>query len=518
MTKSAQVNKALIIINSFSFIFTQVLNISVIVWLQRYLLKRISVDEYSIYPIIVSVMMIISLVRTLFNAGVFRYGMAAYAKGDEESLHEVLASSFYLIICVASIIWLLGMVFSWNINHVLKISDGLIWDARIMMALLLTNFAFDMASAPLFMGLNLKQKYYVINTVNSSVEILRLALLFLLLFLVSTRVLWIVVATVISHIIGTLVKVYLSKREIPSLKIRRKNFRWSTAKEMMGFGGWNFLLMLALSIRNSSDVVILNRLATPFDVTCFHLGRLFHKYSVMTWETARLSLFPVLTAMHSLEMETGLRNAYMRGGRYALWMTLFLATPVIAFREELLVIYVGQEFLLAATVALLLLLTIPLEYGNAMLRLIARASASMKALAIFTVIAQLVNITVTIYFVGSLKMGAAGSAFSTFFTFLILEPILVWPIGLTMVKMKLATFAKETLIPGLVPFSVSLLFYYIIKMFFSVNSLSNIILGSFLGSLIYLLALIISLRPKDRTDIGLAYKKIKSVFLNRGIQ
>lgn len=75
-----EISKKLVLINSASSLVTRMLSISVLIWLQQYLLKRITPEEYSLLPVLYSVMMFAPLVTTVLTAGLGRYIVEANTK------------------------------------------------------------------------------------------------------------------------------------------------------------------------------------------------------------------------------------------------------------------------------------------------------------------------------------------------------------------------------------------------------------------------------------------------------
>ncbi len=56
MSSVSKVSKSLIQLNSLSSIALRLLSVTVLIWTQQYLLRRISPEEYALYPVLVSTM------------------------------------------------------------------------------------------------------------------------------------------------------------------------------------------------------------------------------------------------------------------------------------------------------------------------------------------------------------------------------------------------------------------------------------------------------------------------------
>ena len=79
MDKDNLTSKKTVLVNSSSFAITRAINILVLVWLYQHLLKRISPSEYSIYPVLMSLMAFAPLMTGVLTSGIGRYVVEAYA-------------------------------------------------------------------------------------------------------------------------------------------------------------------------------------------------------------------------------------------------------------------------------------------------------------------------------------------------------------------------------------------------------------------------------------------------------
>ncbi|MFH1371543.1 MAG: hypothetical protein ABII09_09705 [Planctomycetota bacterium] len=514
MSAQVLISKKLVFINSASSLATRLINVSVLLWLHQYLLRRVTLEEYSLYPVLMAVMVFVPLLTTVLTSGLGRYLVEAYTKGEERLVTQIVSTMFPLLLGAGVILLALGWTFAWYIDHILTITPNRLWDARIMMFLLMFSAAVHLPSAPFCTGFYVRQKFVLLNCIRLGTELMRIALLFLLLIGISTRIVWVVVATVSADICRLIVQMVISHQLIPAAKFRLGEIRWTLAKKLMTFGTWHFIGQVANSIRVASDAIVLNKLATPFDVTCFNLGSLPYRQIDQTSSALLVPLWPALTTMHVLRRKESLRNAYLQCGRYALWGACFLAIPAIVYRRELVALYVGEKFLPAATVMALLLLLYPVAYGNLIMYHVAYATAQLGPVTRRVVIIHGVNLLLTLYLVGVRQMGAVGSALSTFLVGLVGGPLLMYPIGWKMVDVGFNKWFRETLWPGLLPGLIAAAIWIGLK---SLNSPKSwLIVGAYIsmGWLSYVLILFMfCLQPRDRDDIYMLIEKVKSGFL-----
>lgn len=453
MRERIAIDKHLMLVNGASSVLRKVLSLTVLVWLQQYLVRRIDAGEYSLLPVLSALIVFFPLLTTMFVAGLRRYVTDAFARDEEEEVTRLVSTMLPMLVGMAAVLMGLGGFAAWHIDSLLEIEPGLLDDARWMFLLLVFGAALRIALSPLGMGFDLRQRFLRRNLIGLAAELFRTALL-LVLLLLSTRVLWVVVSSTAATVLEVLWTTRASVRLVPAVRFRRGSFRREAARPLISFGGWSVLNQLALMIRDAADPLILNRLATPAAVASFHLGSLVDRHVRTTFLVASSAALPAVTAMNATGQEQRLRAAYLRMSRYALWGLGFLAVPLVVFRRELMQLYLGQTYstyAAAAAVMGLLLARVVVIYPNSILGMLAAAKTEVRALALRGALVSAANLALTFYLVGARGMGAVGSALATFLVTIVGAPLLNWSLGLRLSDTGLRQWLASTLLPGALP-------------------------------------------------------------------
>lgn len=496
------VSKKLVIINSTSSIAAHLLNVGVLIWLQPFLLARVSIDEYALYPVVVAPLVFVPLLSTILTGGLGRFGVEAYARGDGNRVTEIGSTMFPLLAGASAVIMALGVLFSWKVEHILEIAPQLVADARLMLLLLVAAAALRVLLSPLEMGLFIRQKFILLNSIQLASQLFRLMLLMALLFGISPRVLWLVVAAVIADSMGLIITVILSCRYVPSLRVRLRSFHWGCAPELISFGGWTFVMQAAGTLRRGIVPLLLNKFSTALQVSCFYLGSIaMLQIQYMTY-LATQPLLPAMVAMHTRGDRNGLADVYLRGGRYGLWFSTFICLPLVIFSRELFTIYVGSEYLDAALVMALLLAALPLQFGNVMLSRLAMATGEIKRFSSQVLINQGLSLAISIVLIWGAGMGALGGAIGVFFPLAVMQPAVMWRMGSRLAGVTMTQWLRTTVIPGVIPVLVGLPGWLAVEWFFPPQSWRELILGGVPGALLFFAGLLLfSLTAQDRGDL-----------------
>lgn len=510
MPANIRISKRLVGINIASTVLTRILSIGVLLWTQYYLLRRISPEEFSIYPLVGILLFLLPLISSIFSNSSVRYVTAAYAKRDSEKITEIISTLTPIVVGSSIILLIIGLTASYYVNHIFVISPDFLTDARLMMGLLVISGACTMILDPFTTSFYTLQRFVLSNVIILSGELFKLAILCVLLIGVSPRIIWVVVAHTATTIIVSVVRATLSYKMMSELTFSSKAIRWNMAKELIEFGLASLIIQISKFMRGSAAIWILNRFASPVDVVSFHLGNVAYRQTWNAWMPVRSSIEPPLIAMHATNQQERLQHAYYRGGRLSLWLIMFICTPLMVFREEVIHLYAGQIYLLSAGVMLLLLLRMPLEFINSMLPQIARAKGKIKPLAIVLFGSECVSIVAMLLVIWNLGQGAIGAAAISLAITLFTELFAVWPLGLKMINGTRVDSLRKTVVPGLIPAIVAGAVWYGSLKMMKPDTWGDLFIAALPGIAVYIVIGYLCLLPEDRKDLRKVMKQIKS--------
>ncbi len=502
MSPRVEISKRLLLINSASGALARIINVSVLLWLNQYLLRRISPEEFSLYPTLTSVILLMPLATSILTAGLGRYVLAAYARGDDRGVTQIVSTMLPILAVVSGLLLAGGWLFAWHIDEILTVPPDRLWDAQVMMALLMFSIAMQPIGSLFGVGIYVRQKYILYNMMNVSNQLFRAFLLFLLLYGISARVLWVVVANVIAEatlLTGTCI---VSRRMIPALRFNVREIRWRCARELISFGGWSFLGSIAHHLRQTAIPLILNKTAALTDVTFFHVGFLARR-QIDVWSHVMVTpLYPVMTGMHAMGAHERVRNVYTRGGRIALWVLLLPALPAIIYSQTIIRLYIGDQYADAGVVMALTLGCLPVTAGTYMLWPLASAVGRVRLAGVASLATQLAVIAGAFYMVVKLQGGAVGVALATFVVLTVASVAITWRLGQRLAKITFETYVRQTLLPGLTPGCVAAVAWVLLDIALRPGTWTGLGLCTLIGMVCYVAVLLaFCLEPQDKQDL-----------------
>jgi O-antigen/teichoic acid export membrane protein len=493
------ITKRRLLVNSTSGLVSRILNLLVQIWLYQYLIKRISAAEYSLYPVVNALLIFVPPMTVILIAGLSRDVVEAHARNDERRITEIASTMFPVLLAAGIGLAACGVFAARYLGDILKIAPENVSEGRLMVLLLFGSLSLRLILTPFGLGLYACQKFVLSNSLNTSQTVLRAVLLFVLLLGVGPRVLWVVVASVAADLVFQFINTIASIRALPALRFRFDCVRWELLSGLMAFGMWNTIGSIAMTIRQSSDLLILNRFATPVDVNAFQLGSLPDTQIDAALLKLKEPLEPYMIAAHAVGGPAALRNTVARGGRYAMWAACLVAVPLIVFRHEVWSIYLGSKLAVYADVPIVMLLLMARYWIEGPISMVGMAAYAMKRvrkLAMITLVASFANIVATVYFVCFLREGAVGSALGTALSVVMFIPAYVKfnreLLGATVKGMVKATYWR-----GSLPSVVAGLFALGWRRWMQPHSIPDLLLAAAAVASVYVASLLLFCLDKD---------------------
>ncbi|MGB3246098.1 MAG: hypothetical protein WBB25_16310 [Sulfitobacter sp.] len=502
-TGAINLSRRLVMVNSASAVLNRLLSVTVLIWLFQYLIQRIPVEEFALYPLVMAVMVVAPLFFSAFNGGLARFLIDAYAREDYQRARALLSSVVpALALCVMAF-WIVGAVFTLSIETFLNIPRGLEHEAQLMMGLLVFSFGVQMFLAPFMVGFHIRQRYVEQNLLELLRELLRFAILLILMLTLGPKVIWVVVATSVAEIVIALAMALRSRQLVPDLRFDRRLGNVRMALHLTSFGLWTTLGQLGGLMYTNAATIVLNLHGTATDVTCYFLGATIFRQTEAIIMRAIAPLLPVITALNVSGDNARLTPTVLRGGRYALWAAMIVATPAIIYADIFVKLYVGPGFMKAAWVIILFMSMLPFTQAVALLPLTALAKGWMRQFYLPAFIAQLLGLVLMLVAVTRFEMGAIGVTAALAIVTIGSQLLYFWHLCRRMIDVDFGTFYRRVLLPGLLPAAAGAVVWTGVRFAVPMGSWVALFGCGALGAIVYFATLLaFSLEPEARRKLA----------------
>ncbi|MEP4078163.1 lipopolysaccharide biosynthesis protein [Haloferula sp.] len=487
-------------VNAASSVMTRLLQLTVLVWVNQYLLKRIDAQEYSLFPVVMSLMIFADMFKNMFIGGIGRYIVEADSRGDDEGVTRVVSSIFPALLLLAVGFLAVGGLAIWKIDSLLELKSEYVGDARMMLGLLVVMVCVDVIAAPFSVGLYVKQMFVRISIIDLSCELVRIAVLLVLLFAVSTKVMWLVVASSTAIILNVIIRVVLTRRLMPAVRFRPALASMPVTKKLIGFGSWTSVGHITNFVSYTVPVFLLSHFGTAIDIAALHIGRLPDQNVRRIALAAMIPAQPAMTRMFAKEGKGSLTGLYYRGGRYHLWLIMAVVAPFLIFGKEIATLYAGPQYAATATVWMALFGCYPFIWASAMFYRVAHAEGKVAKYYLCEITTQVVTLAALFYAIVVRGAGAPGAGLAIGLSAITTHLLLIWPMGLKSIGGTWLRFFRETVLPGSAPMLFAVLVCWIYSLFAPLDSWASIGIGTACSLLVYGAVMLgLCLDPLDKT-------------------
>ena len=512
-----EISKKLVLVNSASSVLKSVLGLGIVIWLQGHLYHRVSPDEYKVLATTMALMLFVPLLTTAVAGGITRFTTEAYSLGQNRRVTQITSTMWPLCCGGALLILLVGAVLTWQIGALLKLEPRYVNDARAMFAVLLATAAWRISLLPFMTGLTIKQKFLFRNALGLTTQLLHLGMIVIAFHFWDTRVIWVVLATIPGTILELTWSFVYSRRLVPELRFRRSEFRRELIRPVTSLGGWNLLARAAGVIRQMSGPLLLAQLPGErgaLQVRAHRFGSYVETRFLPAVLGPLITLQPGMIGMHASGQEQRLRRTYFRTTRYLLWVVALFGIPAVIFRNELYRAWLGPgsitEMPEAPIVMMLLFAKLPFNFPQPVLAQIALAQGKSRLTAIRSAIIEGLTLIATLYLVFGEGMGAVGVAAATLVGTAVLQPALMWPLGLRLTNATFGAWTRSVLVPGAIPSLVAGPVWLAAGHWLAPTSLVELAISGAIGAAVYALVLVrFCLSPEDRADLATAVARLR---------
>jgi O-antigen/teichoic acid export membrane protein len=504
------ISKARVLANSASGAFTLLINVGFVFWLYQYLLARVPAEEFAIYPVLMVIMMLGPVIVSFFASAISRETIVAYAddrKDDVQVLHSstVLALGVFLGVLV-----LLGILGATQIEHLLNVPTGMLSEVRLMAVIVVVDLCTGLFAVPFSTAFEVRQRFMWRDMITLAVNFFKIALTFAFLFGLGPSVLWVTLASLIASLIGLTAIVICARRMLPEFRIKPEKFSLDAIHGVLRFGAWTSLGSITTLIYQSAGPVLLNIFSTPAQVTIFFIGTVFDRRIGSLMTVALAPVQPSMVAMSVSGDWSKLGNTYLRAGRYALWVSMAIATPIFIFADDFIDLYLGPGYEDAATVMRLFLIGVPVGYADVLLSRVAIATGHIRLYFGGSAVISLLALVGIVIGLKTSDAGAVGVAVAISVIAISGHLVFFWPLGLSLARVRFSDFALKVLARGLTPAAGGLLVWVPCEMLGFSQTWAGFFLCGLVGSLIYVAVLLkFCLAPDERRGLRTVLDRLR---------
>lgn len=322
--------------NTILLYIRSIIIICISLYTSRVVLNALGVEDYGIYNAVGGVVAMFSLISGSLSNAISRFITYELGKGDISRLKSVFSTSINIQICLAAVIFTLGLlVGGWFLNTHMNIPDGRMTAANWVLVCSLLMFCINLISIPYSACIIAHERMSAFAYVSIVDAVLRLLVCYLIVIspfdrLISYSVLLVAVALIIRLIYG----IYCS-RNFEECHYKSGHDR-GLLKQMGGFAGWTFITNGCWMFNTQGVNILINIF---FGVT-LNAAR-----GIATQVDGAIQQFvnnfttavnPQITKYYAAGQKNEMFTLVCRGARFSYFLLLIFALPVMMEAEYIL--------------------------------------------------------------------------------------------------------------------------------------------------------------------------------------
>ncbi len=464
------------------------LNIVISLVYTPFMLRTLGQSEYGLYSTVSSTIAMLAVLNLGFNSSYVRYFMKYKVEKDEESIAK-LNGLFIIIFSIIGIIALVcGLFISFNLH--LVFDKGLTPDeyatAKMLMILLSINMAFSFPMSVFSNIITANEKYVLLKLIGL-IKNVASPLVTIPLLLAGFRSVAIVAVTISFALITDIIYLFYAKK-ILHVKFVFRKFPEGLFKSLFAFSAFIAINMIVDQLNSNVDKVLLGRFCGTETVAVYAVGfSLYHYY--MLFSTSISNVFT--PRVHKIINETKndlclqhkrISELFTKVGRIQFIVLSLLASGIVFFGQQFIMLWVGNEYKESYYVTLLLVISVTIPLVQNIGIEVQRALNKHKFRSLIYLFMAILNVILTA--VLCQKYGAVGATVGTAISYLAANGCIMNVYYHKKCGIDIIMFWKNILrvSAGLI---APIIFGILINRFFFIDSFVTLAIGIVLYSTVY---------------------------------
>lgn len=379
--------------------------------------QRLGPESYGLWSTLLSVGGSLAVLDFGVHAALVRQIAMHAARGDESALRATYSTALTLLGVFASVTFATLFVGSAWLVDFFGVRAGARDEAILVCRIVAVDFALGLFGAAFLGVLAGLQQFVRVNLATIGLVIAKSVVLVVMLERgagLTTVALVQVAATLCKHTL----QYVLLRRERPTLRWRRAEWSRPCARELLSYGAYAVVAVLALKLLLYTDALVIARCMSTAHVTAYAVPASILEHVERLALAGIAVLVPWISAKDARGDVAGQRSLYVTGTRYAALLLLPIVATLYAVGDDFLRVWMGPDVADRGSLVLKILVVgqlfaLPQLLAHGVLR----GTGRMRFLAL-TLIAQAVgNLALSLWWVR--EHGLVGVAFGT------LVPVLV---------------------------------------------------------------------------------------------
>ncbi|MEQ1757828.1 MAG: oligosaccharide flippase family protein [Vicinamibacterales bacterium] len=356
-----------------------------------FLVRRLGVTSYGLWIVLGSLSGYFGLLDFGLRGSLGRELAFQRANNAWEKINRTFNSALAIYSLIGAVALAVAVVVTIALPWLFDLPVELIGTARLAMLLVGINMALSFPGQVFDGSLWAAQRFDLLNRIDISASVIRVALTFLLIDGPQDLV------TLAGITLATWggaggAKAVVTFRLDRFLETHWRHVEWGAIRDLFSYGWRQFVLTTARLTKTQLSPVLIASFLGVAMVTPLSIARRLQDYASKLLWTATGVLTPVATGFHAGGQERHQQYLFIEGGKYCAVISLFLAAYFIFLGRAIIGLWMGSEFAYASLFLVIIVLGELLPMTQSLTGSIILATARHGPLARLAVIESLISI------------------------------------------------------------------------------------------------------------------------------
>ncbi len=249
-------------------------------FLSPYISRNLGVEANGYIEIANNFVLYALIIRMALNSMGSRFIMMSFYKNDYKKANIYYSSLFFADLIMSLGFVIVATIGILNLDVFIKISPQYTTDVKLLFTLLFLNFIQSTIATAWCTAPYIKNKLYLDSLAQAGSALLKGIVIFMCFIVLSPKMYYVGVGTLVSGIFITLYGVYFKFKLLPELRIKCTDFSFSALKELMSSGIWNSLSSLSNMLIGGFDIIIANIFVNPIAMGMLSVSKIIPSFIV----------------------------------------------------------------------------------------------------------------------------------------------------------------------------------------------------------------------------------------------
>ncbi len=488
----------------------QVVQIAVFILLTPFIVDKVGKDDFGLWSLIQATVGLLGLMDLGFATSVVKYVADARGRNDNDRLGTITSTLFWIYVVLGSGMMLVAGVLTPLLPKVFDIPTDMVATTRIVFLLIALRSA-QALPLGMFMAVLVGFQKQVLSNFFRMMGTVSYALVAWWALSVEPSIQLLAMVSVGTGIFWNLVAMISCLRVTQGVRLSPKYFQRDMVKEVSTFSLYFFLIQISLLIATRLDTVIIKLFLPLGSVALYSVAiGICEKASVLCRQLAN-ALTPVIAELKGAGEEKNIRAVLEKGTRLSVGFAAPLLLGLFWYTEDLLVVWMGEEFREATVPCRFLLCAAMVSVIHTNAETVLTMTGHQRYLSFSMLAGQGLNVILTVILIQF--YGIAGVALATFLSVSIVQLFFVQRRIASAYNFSFFRFYRTALLPSVPGIVIMLGFVWVMDWVLKPSNLLYIAILEGLACLVFVVAFFqFGMTKKEREYYS---GKVKSLLLNR---